>query len=282
MSASGDRTSGAPLAQRPNSFAPSAWGVSAANIATYLAQPRIAYTPGAAGLAQIGLQKWIALFTQGFESWSEFVAWVIGCFNPRGPYPILAINGEHGSAKSTLCRLLRRLTDPHAAEIRLPPRNEDDLIVAARNSHVLAFDNMSDVPGWLSDALCTIATGTGFGTREHYSNTGEVIFQGARPIILNGIPDLGSRSDFGDRKIDVVLKPIADANRRAEAEYWREVEKRLPLIFGAILDAIASALRHRDDIPPLLQSTSRIGRNAGANGYCSAANSSSVRLRDIR
>jgi hypothetical protein len=48
------------------------WGVSAANIAAYLAQPRIVYTPGAGGLAQIGVQKWIALFTQGFESWSEW------------------------------------------------------------------------------------------------------------------------------------------------------------------------------------------------------------------
>jgi hypothetical protein len=180
------------------------------------------------------------------------VGWLVGCFNPRGPYPILAINGEHGSAKSTLCRLLRRLTDPHEAEIGLPPRNEDDLIVAARNSHVLAFDNMSDIAGWLSDALCSLATGTGFGTREHYSNIGEIIFKGARPIMLNGIPDLGSRSDFGDRKIDVVLHPITEADRRAEAEYWREVDRRLPLIFGAILNAVASALRRRDEIPALL------------------------------
>ena len=35
------------------------------------------------------------------------VAWLVGCFNARGPYPILAVNGEQGSAKSTLCRLLR-------------------------------------------------------------------------------------------------------------------------------------------------------------------------------
>jgi hypothetical protein len=207
-------------------------------------------TPEDGGLIEQELRDLVNV--QDEADFKLIVAWILGCFHPRGPYPILAINGAHGSAKSTLCRLLRRLTDPHAAEIRLPPRNEDDLIVAARNSHVLAFDNMSDVPGWLSDALCTVATGTGFGTREHYSNTGEVIFKGARPIMLNGIPDLGSRSDFGDRKIDVVLKPIAETNRRAEVEYWREIERRLPLISGAILDAIASALRHRDEIPPLL------------------------------
>jgi Starch-binding associating with outer membrane len=48
------------------------WGVADADIATYLAQPRIVYQPGAAGLAQIGVQKWISLFTQGYEAWSEW------------------------------------------------------------------------------------------------------------------------------------------------------------------------------------------------------------------
>jgi hypothetical protein len=48
------------------------WGVADADIATYLAQPRVAYAGGAAGLAQIGVQKWISLFTQGYEAWSEW------------------------------------------------------------------------------------------------------------------------------------------------------------------------------------------------------------------
>jgi len=69
--------------------------------------------------------------------------------------------------------------------------------------------------------------------------------------MINGIPDLGSsRSDFTDRTLRVVLKPIAEADRRSEAEYWRAVETRLPLILGAILSAVARALRDRDTAPP--------------------------------
>ena len=48
------------------------WGGSAADAATYLAKPGVAYTPGAAGLKQIGVQKWIALFTQGDRAWAEW------------------------------------------------------------------------------------------------------------------------------------------------------------------------------------------------------------------
>jgi Starch-binding associating with outer membrane len=48
------------------------WGGSTAEAAAYLAQPGVAYAGGAEGLRQIGLQKWIAFYTQGMEAWSEW------------------------------------------------------------------------------------------------------------------------------------------------------------------------------------------------------------------
>ena len=48
------------------------WGVSAANIVTFLARPGVVYTPGAIGLLQIAQQKWIALFSDGGEAWTEW------------------------------------------------------------------------------------------------------------------------------------------------------------------------------------------------------------------
>jgi len=40
-------------------------------INAYLADPRVAYTPGATGLTQIAYQKWVSLFMQGMEAWTE-------------------------------------------------------------------------------------------------------------------------------------------------------------------------------------------------------------------
>lgn len=48
------------------------WGVKAADIATYLAQPSVAYKGGAAGLKQIATQKWIALYSDGGQAWFEW------------------------------------------------------------------------------------------------------------------------------------------------------------------------------------------------------------------
>jgi hypothetical protein len=47
-------------------------GPSDAQIAEYLANPRVVYAGGAAGLDQIHLQKWISLFMGGIETWSEW------------------------------------------------------------------------------------------------------------------------------------------------------------------------------------------------------------------
>src|SRR5690606_32570828 len=83
----------------------------------------------------------------------------------------------------------------------LRPREERDLLIAARNGWVIALDNLSGTPVWLSDALCRLATGGGWSTRELYSDTDEVLINVQRPVILNGIDDLLSRDDLRDRAI---------------------------------------------------------------------------------
>jgi hypothetical protein len=100
------------------------------------------------------------------SAWILLTAWLIAALRPRGPYTILVVNGEQGSGKSTLLRVLRSLVDPNQAALRPASRNEHDLMIAAQNGWILALDNLSHLPPWLSDALCRLATGTGFATRE--------------------------------------------------------------------------------------------------------------------
>src|SRR5262249_21992978 len=64
-----------------------------------------------------------------------------------------------------------------------------------------------------------------------------------RPILLNGIEDVISRPDLGDRALFLTLPPIGDAQRRPEGELWRLFELVRPHILGALLDAVAHGLR---------------------------------------
>src|SRR5690606_11806360 len=87
------------------------------------------------------------------------IAWLVGALRGRKPYPILSLNGEHGTGKSEAERKLRRLIDPNTADLRLTPKEPRDIMIAAINSHVLAYDNLSKIDDWLSDALCVLSTG---------------------------------------------------------------------------------------------------------------------------
>ena len=117
---------------------------------------------------------------------------MISMFWPNGPYPVIVRQGEQGSAKSTTGRVITSLVDPVSTPLRAQPRDGRDLMIAATNRWLLTFDNLSDVPTWLSDALCRLATGGGYATRELYSDDEEMLFDAQRPVVLTGIEDLGA------------------------------------------------------------------------------------------
>src|SRR5262249_14350570 len=144
------------------------------------------------------------------------VSFMLAAMRERGPYPVLDLVGEHGSAKSTFARVLRKLIDPNSASLRALPREDRDLFIAANNGHLLVFDNVSKMPDWISDTLCRLATGGGFATRQLYSDGDEALFDAMRPIILNGIEDIIERPDLADRAIFLTLESIDDERRKPE------------------------------------------------------------------
>ncbi len=184
------------------------------------------------------------------DSWKLVVACLLAYLRPRGPYPVLIVNGEEGSAKSTLCKLLRKIIDPNKVPLRRPPREDRDLMIAASNSWVIGFDNMSDISESLSDSLSSLATGGGFGTRELYTNEEEKLFDAMRPVLLNGIGEVATKSDFLGRAVVIQLPVVTDAARRDEAELYSAFEKVRPRILGALLTAVSTALGRFDAVRP--------------------------------
>lgn len=178
------------------------------------------------------------------------LAWLVAALRPRGPYPILAISGEQGSAKSTKTRALRRLIDPNAADIRTEPTEARELVIMANNSAVVALDNMSNIPPWLSDSLCRLATGGGLSRRTLYADEEETIFNVQRPVILNGIEDLCNRADLLDRALLLAVPRIPEEKRITEEDFWADFDEACPGILGALLDAVAAALRRLPDVKP--------------------------------
>jgi hypothetical protein len=176
------------------------------------------------------------------------VGWLLAAYRAHGPYPVLSLMGEAGTAKTTKSRSLKGLVDPGEDGARAEPREVRDLMIAAKNHWVLSYDNLSYPPDWLSDALCRLSTGGGFGTRELYSNDEEIFLSAQRPLILNGIEDVITRGDLLDRAIPITLPVIDDTARQEERVYWAAFDAARPRILGALLDAVCVAQRTVDQV----------------------------------
>ena len=177
-----------------------------------------------------------------------FVAYLAAALRPSGPFPILTVTGQAGSSKSTLAKIAGLLVDPKTPASSGAPRDERDLFVSASNSWLLSYTNLSSVPQWLSDALCRLADGEGFKTRQLHSDREETIFSGARPIILNGIGNLAKQPDFAARTLQISPPLIPDDQRREEREFWAAFMAARPAILGALCDIVAGGLRHLGDV----------------------------------
>jgi hypothetical protein len=176
------------------------------------------------------------------------LTWIIGTLNPDGPFPILVLQGEAGSGKSTVAELLKNIIDPSVGPLRTLHESERDLMIACKNNWVLVFDNISRISERTSNALCRIATRGGLSTRQLYTDAEEVVFDMRRPLILNGIANIISKNDLADRAIIVELKKLSDKRRRTVEELFDSFRKDHPRILGAICNAVVMALKNKGKI----------------------------------
>ena len=190
------------------------------------------------------LQRLLNLRPDQRDEFCLLVSWLVACLWPCGPYPILAIDGEQGSGKSTASRMLRKLVDPNKSPLRAPPKTEADLIVAAAAGRIVAIDNVSHLDPDMADTLCRLSTGAGLSRRRLYTDDDEHLVEVCRPVLLNGINSVLSRGDIADRALVIGLPRIPDERRVQEADLQRDFDKAAPGILAALLNALSEALHY--------------------------------------
>lgn len=187
------------------------------------------------------LKKVFNMKEQQFRLWLSFI---VGCFNPKGPFPILVLQGASGSGKTILSEITKAIVDPAFAPVRSLPKSEEDLLVIAQKNWLLVFDNLSGISNHMSDAFCKLSTGGGFATRKLYTNNEEAVMAATRPVIINGIDRITRRQDLANRAIVLSLPYILPKHRKTTEEIWDEYNRNAGSIMGLLCDAVSEALRN--------------------------------------
>ena len=171
-------------------------------------------------------------------------AWLVACAFPDIPRPAPTFHGPQGASKTTTARVLKSLTDPSLTESIDLGKSPADLAQNLDHHGVPCFDNLTRIPGWAADLLCRAVTGGAFSKRELYSDDSDIILSFKRAMIFTGINIPTHAPDLLDRLLLVELERISPDNRMDESSFWARFNADKPMLFGALLDAIAGTLKH--------------------------------------
>lgn len=189
-----------------------------------------------------------ALLNLEDQSWHRVLGFMLNSVRPQGPYFCLLIDGEQGSGKSSLCSVLKRIIDPGRIENLPPPNSDEQLMIQAKDCHLLVFDNASSLRNDISDAFCRLSTGAAFAKRKLYSDDDVHILTSCIPFIINGIGEFVYRPDLLERSIIVSLPTMPENSRRGLDQIFTELDSALPGILGSLYTLIAVALRNEADV----------------------------------
>jgi hypothetical protein len=184
------------------------------------------------------------------EEFKLFMIYLVYCFIPQLPKPILLLRGdsddydegEGGSGKSTLIRLVKQIVDPSSSELSSIPKETKDLKILLSENHYTPFDNVTHIHSDVSDTLCQGVTGGSISSRRLYTDNDLNTIHYKNCIAINGINLRKIRPDLRDRAIILDIPRIDDAFRRTESDIEERFEKLLPELLRRIFDIVSKVL----------------------------------------
>lgn len=180
------------------------------------------------------------------DDWQVIVGFMVASLFEDIPHPILGLFGLQGTAKSVTTRMTINLVSPSTAPTRSSPRDLKTWVTGANAAWATGLDNMSNIPDWLSDALCRASTGEGMVDRALYTDSDVSVISFRRVVVINGIDTGEMAGDLAERLIRVELNPIR--KRRDERALWADFDEARPYALGALFDLTAKALKVLPDI----------------------------------
>jgi hypothetical protein len=193
-----------------------------------------------------GIEKLRPFINTTDPTFDLLVAAIVSSYIPDIPHVVILLSGEHGSVKSSACRAIMNLIDPTSAILRKAPKDAEAWSVAAAGSWGVALDNLSNIPEWLSDAICRAATGDADVRRKLYEDDALFVEAFRRVVVLNGIEVGGVRGDLIDRTLLVECGHL-EGRRREEAEVNANFASAWSELLGAALDLLSDCLAAQRD-----------------------------------
>ena len=185
------------------------------------------------------------------------VVYIGTLFIPEIQHVVLQLHGEQGGAKSMLETFIKELVDPARIKLLSVHKDRMEFIQQIAHNHLVFYDNLKYIPGWLSDEVCRGVTGAGGSKRVLYSDDEDFLYDYRRCFGFNGINLVLTEPDVLDRSITIEQDRINPINRVQEKLMMSKFYELRPQLLGYIFDILVKALQIHPTLK--LESLPRMG-----------------------
>ncbi len=184
------------------------------------------------------------------DDFKLIVGWLLSALRPTGPYPILALTGEAGSAKSTAAKTLRRADRSQRLSLALRAERR------ARSLHRCLQRRLPHLRQSVLDPALALRRALPRRNRRRLRHPRPSHRQrgGAVRGIASDLPDQRRRRDRALRSRRphdfIALGPIVDGDRVPDEVFAQRLDVAAPRVLAALLDGLAHGLAEKESPEP--------------------------------
>lgn len=176
------------------------------------------------------------------------LVYIASCLIPDKQHPILNIEGEHGTGKSTISSIIKMLIAPVKGSSSLSNFSDgkDGLLMQLAQFYLSVFDNIEKLPSHLNQTFCQAVTGGTTYRRKFYSQDTLLSVELNSIVVINGITPSIRKEDLVSRTVFIETNSLSDY--RETSKLMEEFRKDLPKIFGGVLNVVAKAIQIKEQV----------------------------------
>lgn len=178
------------------------------------------------------------------------ISWLVASFFSEIERAFLLVEGENGTGKTTLTKLLKSFIDPAHGGALTYSDNVNNVAQLLDHHCLPLIDNVTKISPRVSDIFCTAYSGAAHTLRKQYTDDEDFIFNLTGNVIFTTVHMTKPKSDFLNRCYKIETK-MTTQTYRSKLQHEKKFEAVKEKLFGAVLDCVVKTMAEVEKSQPV-------------------------------